>query len=147
MLHTPLLACTLQLTILYKDFQPSDLAPASTAPLSHLSLVPDQPAENTIYRSGKQTLESRCISVSPHNTCCLCRPVRSLASDHIYAQQAKAMSSTAESTAVVVVDHGSRREASNRMLEDFVNLYRSVCYMLLHALNISKCRYAKHCSC
>ncbi|KAL0043403.1 hypothetical protein WJX79_003694 [Trebouxia sp. C0005] len=52
------------------------------------------------------------------------RPVRSLASDHIYAQQAKAMSSSAESTAVVVVDHGSRREASNRMLEDFVNLYR-----------------------
>lgn len=52
------------------------------------------------------------------------RTVRSLATRHIYAQHAEKMSSSAESTAVVVVDHGSRREASNRMLEEFVNLYR-----------------------
>ena len=55
------------------------------------------------------------------------------------------MVSSAESTAVVVVDHGSRREASNRMLEEFVNLYRSAFCMLLHVLDISKCRCAKHC--
>lgn len=29
-----------------------------------------------------------------------------------------------EATAVVIVDHGSRREASNRMLQEFVDLYR-----------------------
>ena len=29
-----------------------------------------------------------------------------------------------ESTAVVIVDHGSRREASNRTLQEFVDLYR-----------------------
>lgn len=31
-----------------------------------------------------------------------------------------------EATAVVIVDHGSRREASNRMLQEFVDLYRCV---------------------
>ncbi|DBA73498.1 hypothetical protein WJX77_008403 [Trebouxia sp. C0004] len=54
----------------------------------------------------------------------LFRPASSLASSHNHAKQAEAMLSSAESTAVVVVDHGSRREASNRMLEQFVNLYR-----------------------
>ena len=31
---------------------------------------------------------------------------------------------TQEVTAVDIVDHGSRREASNSMLQDFVDLYR-----------------------
>ena len=36
----------------------------------------------------------------------------------------QAVSSPSEDTAVVVVDHGSRRQEANDMLFDFVDLYR-----------------------
>ena len=42
------------------------------------------------------------------------------------AQQDKDAEMSKETTAVIVVDHGSRREASNRMLQEFVDLYRCV---------------------
>ena len=42
--------------------------------------------------------------------------------DSSYADPAPAPAAT---TAVVIVDHGSRREASNQMLEDFVEMFRA----------------------
>ena len=40
------------------------------------------------------------------------------------AHRDEAVSSSGDQPAVVVVDHGSRREASNQMLQEFVELYR-----------------------
>lgn len=49
---------------------------------------------------------------------------RCASSQRLHAQQNEADNMNKESTAVVIVDHGSRKETSNRMLQDFVDLYR-----------------------
>ena len=50
-----------------------------------------------------------------------CRPARV---QRLLAQQHGVEHMKQETTAVVIVDHGSRKESSNRMLQEFVDLYR-----------------------
>ena len=65
-----------------------------------------------------------CPCYSAH--CCLVlnRTVRSSAQAASEARGSDLDQRQNCTTAVVVVDHGSRRDASNRMLQDFVALYR-----------------------
>ena len=54
----------------------------------------------------------------------VCRCARPQRLPRVHALQREDERMQQETTAVVIVDHGSRREASNRMLQEFVDLYR-----------------------